>query len=92
MAVAEHVRRMLVELAHAKLPQIKPHLELVEGGAEIVPGIRANPASGHSLGHLALSIPAGAPVLHLSDTVLNPVLMERPDWTSPFDLLADKVV
>jgi glyoxylase-like metal-dependent hydrolase (beta-lactamase superfamily II) len=93
MGVDDHLRQILVASAHAKLPPIQPHLELLEREVEIVPGIRAIPAPGHTRGHLALSISSGdAQVLHLADAVLHPILMEHPDWTSPFDLLADEAV
>jgi glyoxylase-like metal-dependent hydrolase (beta-lactamase superfamily II) len=91
MPADAHRKRLLVELAHAKLPPIQRHLELVEREAEIVPGLRAIAAPGHTAGHLAVSISSGTEqVRHLADTVFHPVLVEHPDWSSVVDLRAEQ--
>lgn len=91
MPVDEHLRGLLVDFAHAKLPPVAEQLELIEREAEIVPGIHAIAAPGHTPGHMALSISSGGEqVLHLADTVLHPILMEHPDWYPAFDLLPEQ--
>jgi hypothetical protein len=70
-------------------PEADPTLRNYAREAEIVPDMNAIPAHRHSLGHIALSISSrNAPVLHLADAVLHPILMERPDRTPTVDLLA----
>lgn len=90
MAADDHLKGLLIDFAHAKLPPIAKQIELIDRETEIVPGIRALPAPGHTPGHLALSIASGGEeVLHIADTVLHPILMEHPDWYPVFDLLPE---
>jgi len=79
--------------ARAQLPPLKDQLALVEDGDEIVPGIQAVAAPGHTPGHLALSIrSAGQQLLCAADTLLHPVHVEQPDWTTLFDYSPDETV
>jgi glyoxylase-like metal-dependent hydrolase (beta-lactamase superfamily II) len=90
MPADEHLKHLLVESAHAKLRPLHERVELIAGESEIVPGVQAIAAPGHTPGHIALSISSGAEqVLHLADTVLHPILMERPEWVPAFDLVPD---
>src|SRR5215212_9047469 len=53
------------------LGQMRNRLSLVNDGAEVVPGIRVVAATGHTPGHIALSITSGGEqLLHISDVVL----------------------
>ena len=52
----EHVREVLLSVARKNLPPIQERLDLIEGEREILPGIRAIAASGHTPGHMALVI------------------------------------
>lgn len=62
------------------------HLAKIEV-VEIVPGFTVIPTPGHTPGHTALSITSdGEQLLHVSDTVLHPLHLEHPEWTSVFDL------
>jgi glyoxylase-like metal-dependent hydrolase (beta-lactamase superfamily II) len=95
VAMDEHMKQMLVSCAQRNLLPLKGRIELVEGEKEIVPGVQAIPAPGHTPGHMALLIASsasgsGAQLLHLSDTVLNPLHMENPAWRSFFDLDAER--
>ena len=85
--LAEHSSQVLLQVAAKNLPPIKERLELVDDEAEIVPGVRAIAASGHTPGHIALLISSeDENLLCLSDAVLHPVHLERPDWCSVFDV------
>lgn len=91
MPVDDHLKHLLVESAHAKLPPIQDNLDLIDREVEIVPGVHAIPAPGHTPGHMAVSISSGSQqVLHIADTVLHPILMEHPEWYPRFDLLHDQ--
>jgi glyoxylase-like metal-dependent hydrolase (beta-lactamase superfamily II) len=93
MPVDDQIKHLLVASAHAELPPIQGHLDLIDRETEIVPGIHAISAPGHTPGHMAISISSGQDqVLHIADTVLHPILMEHPDWYPVFDLLAEQAV
>jgi glyoxylase-like metal-dependent hydrolase (beta-lactamase superfamily II) len=82
-----HMKQMLVGCAQKNLPPLKGQIELFDGEKEIVPGIQAIPAPGHTPGHSALLVSSsGAQLLHLSDAVLHPLHLENPGWRNVFDL------
>ncbi len=86
-AMDDHMKQLLVGCAKKNLPPLEKRMELCDGAKEIVPGIHAIPAPGHTPGHIALFISsANSHLLHISDSVLNPLHMENPDWRSVFDL------
>lgn len=77
----------MVNIARQNLEPLRDRLTLVADGDETVPGIRAVATPGHSPGHIALSITSGGEqLLHVSDTVLYPLHLEHPGWTSVFDM------
>jgi glyoxylase-like metal-dependent hydrolase (beta-lactamase superfamily II) len=93
MPVAEPLKHLLIAAAQRNLPPLRPQIDLVDRETEIVPGITAIPAPGHTPGHIALLIASGdQQLLHLADTVLHPILMEHPDWYPRFDLLTAQAV
>jgi glyoxylase-like metal-dependent hydrolase (beta-lactamase superfamily II) len=86
-AMDGHMKQMLVGCAQKNLPPLKGRIDLLDGEKEIVPGVQAIPAPGHTPGHIALLISSSnSQLLHLSDAVLNPLHMEYPAWRSFFDL------
>ena len=91
MPINDDIKQLLVASAHAKLPPLRGRIELISRETEIVPGVHAIPAPGHTPGHMALSISSGGlQVMHLADTVLHPILMEHPEWVPTFDLLPEQ--
>lgn len=87
VAMDEHMKQMLVGCAQKNLPPLKGRIELLAGEKEIVPGILAIPAPGHTPGHIALLITSGnSHLLHMSDAVLTPLHLENPSWRNIFDL------
>jgi len=83
----EHVKEVLLTSARKNLPPIQDQLELVDREMEIVPGIGAVSAPGHTPGHMAVAISSrGEQLLCLSDTVLHPIHLEQPDWHAAVDL------
>jgi glyoxylase-like metal-dependent hydrolase (beta-lactamase superfamily II) len=86
LKVDEHIKQIILTSAHRILPTIKNRLSLIEGEIEILPGISAVSAPGHTPGHMALSISSGNDrLLDVSDTVLSPIHLEKPDWIPVFD-------
>jgi len=78
---------MLLDIARKNLLPIQGQLELLDRETEIVPGISAFAAPGHTPGHMGLSVSSlDAKLLILSDTVLHPIHLERPEWHTVFDL------
>jgi glyoxylase-like metal-dependent hydrolase (beta-lactamase superfamily II) len=89
MPIEESIKHLLITTAQRNLPPLRPQIDLLDRESEIVPGIVAIPAPGHTPGHMALLITSGdEQMLHLADTVLHPILMEYPDWYTRVDLLA----
>jgi glyoxylase-like metal-dependent hydrolase (beta-lactamase superfamily II) len=82
---------IMVDTARRNLEPLEDRLTLVEDPSEIVPGVRAIATSGHTPGHIALSIALdGESLLHVSDAVLYPLHLEHPEWTPVFDILPDQ--
>lgn len=67
--------------ANRKLAALAGQLDLIESEIEIVPGVHAIFAPGHTPGHMALSITsAREQLLHLVDAVGHPIHLEQPPW------------
>jgi glyoxylase-like metal-dependent hydrolase (beta-lactamase superfamily II) len=65
-------------------------IEPVDGETEVVPGVTAIPAPGHTPGHLAIFISSGdQALLHLGDAALHPLHLEHPEWENDFDVAPD---
>jgi glyoxylase-like metal-dependent hydrolase (beta-lactamase superfamily II) len=63
-------------------------------GKELVTGITAIDAHGHTPGHTAFAVSSGnGKLLVMSDTTNNPVLfVRRPEWTAVFDMDGDEAI
>jgi len=82
--VPEH----FVTIARAKLAPIQERLVLVDHECEVLPGIWAIPAPGHTPGHMVVAVRwQDEQLLYISDTVLHPLHLEHPDWLPVFDVL-----
>ena len=81
-----HSRDMLVGIARRNIAPIEGRLERVDAGAEIVSGVRAIAAPGHTPGQIALVVSsAGQTLLCVSDVVLHPIHLEHPEWHAAVD-------
>ena len=81
----------MVDAAHRNLEPLKDRVTLIGDASEIVPGVRAVAAFGHTPGHIALSIASqNERLLHVSDAVLYPIHLEQPEWTPVFDMLPEQ--
>jgi glyoxylase-like metal-dependent hydrolase (beta-lactamase superfamily II) len=68
------------------LPPIQPQVELIDRESEIVPGITAVAAPGHTPGNLIVAVASGGELLlNLSDTALDPIHLSHPHWHPVFD-------
>ena len=82
----EHVKDVLLSYARKNLPPIQGRLHLVNRETEILPGIKVIAAVGHTPGHMTLAVSSkGEQLLCISDTVLHPIHLERPEWHAAVD-------
>jgi glyoxylase-like metal-dependent hydrolase (beta-lactamase superfamily II) len=87
LKVDEHIKQLLVASARKNLLPIQHQLCLLDREVEIVPGIHAVAAPGHTPGHMAVVISSlGERLLCISDAALHPIHLEQPEWYSIFDL------
>jgi glyoxylase-like metal-dependent hydrolase (beta-lactamase superfamily II) len=86
-------RRGLAERLQATLPGWK-NIKQVDGEADLVRGVRAIPAHGHTQGHTAQLISSGgAQLLNTADATVIPSLFVRhPDWQPVFDHVPEMAV
>ncbi len=93
LEVGEDLRQFILMLARKNLPPIKGQLDLLDRETEVLPGIQAIPAPGHTPGHMVLAISSGSErLLYIADAALHPVHLEQPDWYPAFDLAPDKAM
>jgi len=89
----EHFKDVLMNAVRKNLPIIQDRLEFIDHEREILPGIQAISAPGHTPGHMALLISSeGEQLLNIVDTVLHPIHLEHPEWCAVVDFAPDQVV
>ncbi len=89
----EHLREILVKFACENLPPIQGKVDLFDQDKEIVSGIRAVAAPGHTPGHMALEVNSeGERLLCVSDVALHPIHLEQLDWHAAIDFVPDQAV
>ena len=86
-------RRGLAQRVQATLPGWK-NVKQIEGEVDVVPGIRAIPAHGHTQGHMAHVISSGgAQLIATADaTNIQSLFAKHPDWQAVFDHVPDEAV
>ena len=63
-------------------------VELVDGDAEIVPGLRMLQAPGHTEDHVVVEVESGGDyALYIGELSQHPVQLERLAWISAFDIM-----
>jgi glyoxylase-like metal-dependent hydrolase (beta-lactamase superfamily II) len=89
----DHIRQLLLQCAAEMLPPVQRQLDFVNDGAEIVPGVRALVAPGHTPGHLAIEISSqDETLISVVDAVLHPIMIERLEWYSSMDLIPEEAL
>jgi glyoxylase-like metal-dependent hydrolase (beta-lactamase superfamily II) len=80
-----------VHFARRVLEPLQDRMHLIEGEAQLVPGVRVIPAPGHTPGHIVVEISAADQVLlYIGDTVIHPLHLEHPDWHPIYDVLPEE--
>jgi glyoxylase-like metal-dependent hydrolase (beta-lactamase superfamily II) len=87
LKVDDSIKQLIITWASKNLPPIQNQLELVDHETELVPGICAVAARGHTPGHMALDICSGGEqLLDISDAAIHPIHLEQLNWYAAFDL------
>ena len=90
LRVPDEMKRIIERTARHCLAALRFQLEPIDRECQIVPGVRAIPAPGHTPGHLALLIEsAGERLLHIGDAAVHPLHLAQPEWENGLDLAAD---
>jgi glyoxylase-like metal-dependent hydrolase (beta-lactamase superfamily II) len=86
-------RRGLAQRIQATLPSWK-NVKIVEGEADVAPGVRQIPAHGHTQGHTAHVISSGGKqFISTADTTnIYALFAKHPDWQGAFDHVPDEAV
>lgn len=87
--VPEAMKAHVIQVANAAFAAARPQLQLFDPGAEpeLLPGITAMPAPGHTPGHTHFQLESeGQRLLFVGDSIFFvPVLTTHPDWYVGFD-------
>lgn len=85
-------KKQLVDGAVKALAAIKDRCEIIDGAKEILPGVRVEPAFGHTPGHqIAHLSSAGQELLLIADCIHHHCLsLRHPEWHLRFDADAVK--
>jgi glyoxylase-like metal-dependent hydrolase (beta-lactamase superfamily II) len=81
------LEQVIVGMARRQFAPLKDRIELADGEAEIVPGIRLIPMPGHTPGHVAVGVSSGGEeLLCLGDLFLHPIHVQQPEWSGVVDI------
>jgi glyoxylase-like metal-dependent hydrolase (beta-lactamase superfamily II) len=93
LKISDHGKELLVEVAQDNLLPLRDQIELISQDTEIVTGIRVILAPGHTPGHMVVEVLSGSDqLLYISDTVLHPIHLQKPDWYSAVAINPRQVV
>ena len=91
--IPKQIKDFMVTVAHNNLLPIQHQLDLIDHEAEIVPGIQAIAAPGHTPGHMAIIIASNNErLLYISDAVLHQIHLEQPHWYTAVDFAPKQAV
>lgn len=86
LPVDEGWKTIFLDFAEKNLCPIKDQIVFLDDDCEILPGITALICPGHTPGHLVVRLESSGERLYfLSDLVLHPLNIEKPEWGSVFD-------
>ena len=83
----------LVAFIRKNLLPVQDRMDLIEHETEIVPGIRALAAPGHTPGHMAVGISSnGEQLFCIADVFIHPIHIEHPEWHATFDMAPEQLM
>jgi glyoxylase-like metal-dependent hydrolase (beta-lactamase superfamily II) len=89
-AEAEALRRHiegLIRDARKAFAAVEGRVTLIEGGEELLPGVRFEATHGHTPGHAMVTIETGEQTIYnISDVVVHPLFVEHPEWSPAIDM------
>jgi glyoxylase-like metal-dependent hydrolase (beta-lactamase superfamily II) len=86
LRLPEEAKSGIHSMARRCLGTLRHQIEPIDRETEVVPGITAIPAPGHTPGHLAVLISSdGQNLLNLGDAAVHPLHLEQPTWQNGFD-------
>jgi glyoxylase-like metal-dependent hydrolase (beta-lactamase superfamily II) len=86
LPVDESLKKMILASTQKNFPGVQAQLDLVHPDTEIVSGITAIAAFGHSPGQMALEISsAGQRLLFVADAIVHPLHLEYPETIAATD-------
>lgn len=89
----QNVPEWAANFARQKLPPLADQLKTIDKETEIIPGIRAISAPGHTVGHMAIEIVSSDEyLLDIVDAALHPIHIEHPEWYSQLDQIPEQTV
>ncbi|MEM2931100.1 MAG: hypothetical protein QW797_09630 [Thermoproteota archaeon] len=92
LKLPEEAKKLLINIARHNLLPVKDQLDLV-GETEVARGISLIEAPGHTPGQMVVAVNSlGEKLLCLSDTVLHPIHLEKPEWFSSVAVDPQKIV
>ncbi|WP_199119191.1 MBL fold metallo-hydrolase [Pedobacter sp. ASV28] len=76
------LKNLVVEIARKNITALKPRLQLLDDGAEMLGCIKMQMAPGHTPGHCVVQLYSGSESLyHIADLIHSQVLsLEHPEW------------
>lgn len=85
--VPEAMQAFVVGAQNALAP-VAERIRMLEGEAELTPGVRMLPTPGHTPGHMSLMVESEGETLLITGDAVNHayVSFERPDWRFAFDM------
>ena len=91
--ISKSDKELIIKCAHECLLPIRDQLDLVDPGKEIVSGVWAVGAPGHTPGHMAVSVVSNSKrLLCIGDALIHPIHIEQPQWFIKYDLAPEQVI
>jgi glyoxylase-like metal-dependent hydrolase (beta-lactamase superfamily II) len=86
LRIPDPVKLSIAGAARRCLSILRYQIQSISGETELLPGVTAIPAPGHSPGHLAVALSSGdRRLLNIGDAAAHPFHLEAPEWESGFD-------
>jgi glyoxylase-like metal-dependent hydrolase (beta-lactamase superfamily II) len=90
---ARQVPPPFIEMARTNLDPLRARVTFLDREEEIVPGITALAAPGHTPGHIGVFVASGGEQLvHISDAVIHPIHLELPGVLIQYDILPEQTL